>query len=133
MLLTFFALDCQTCDICYVHWDRIHEAYAGERFRLLAISLDGARETRRFVGRSGVTFPVLVDDGRRTVAAYGLASTPAHVLLAPGGDVVASFEGFDRFALNDLIARVAELSGRAAVGITPGEAPDFRPGCTIHP
>ncbi|MBM3140774.1 MAG: TlpA family protein disulfide reductase [Chloroflexi bacterium] len=131
VLLAFFALDCQTCQIAFVHWDRAHEAYAGKTFRLWAVSLDGEPAARAFWEKSGVSFPVLVDDGS-SVDAYRLVSTPAHVLVGEDGRVIASFDAFDRATWNAMLATVAERVGRAAIAVGPGEAPDFRAGCTVH-
>jgi peroxiredoxin len=132
LLLAFFALDCQTCEISYLHWDRIHVQYAEVRGQLWAISLDSPEDARAFVERSGVEFPVLLDDGLELVRRYDLVSTPAMFLVAQDGNITASHEGFERAALNDMSAALAAHTGQTPVEIAPGEAPELRPGCTIH-
>lgn len=131
VLLTFFQLDCQACDISYLVWDSAHEAFAGDRFQLWAIGLDAEADAAAFWEKSGVSFPVLFDDGT-SAAKFGLVSTPSHVLVNPDGTVHSSFDAFDRVSWNTMVAAVAEQLGQPPISIAPGEAPDFRPGCTLH-
>lgn len=132
VLAAFFALDCQTCQMSFVFWDRIHEAHAGERFRFWAISLDAEADAAAFVERSGVSFPVLIDDRARGAAEYGLVSTPSHFLIGSDGVIVASHDAFDRPALNAMVAMVAAELGDPPFEISAAEAPEFVPGCTRH-
>ena len=131
VLLTFFQLDCQACDISYIVWDRACEAFTGDRFQLWAVGLDPQAEAAAFWEKSGVSFPVLFDDGR-SAEAFGLVSTPSHVLVNADGTVHSSFEAFDRAGWNAMLAAVAAHLGLPPISVAPGEAPDFRPGCTLH-
>ena len=63
---------------------------------------------------------------------YGPVSTPAMFLVSQDGSIAASHEGFERSALNEMSVTLAEHTGLPAVEIAPGEAPELRPGCTIH-
>ncbi len=132
VLVAFFALDCQTCDLCYLFWDRMHGEYAEAGWQLWALALDAPDEVGRFVEDSGVEFPVLLDADRTIVRAYGAMSTPAMYLVAADGTIESAHEGFDRAAINDLARRAAEATGREAIEIAAGEAPEMRPGCVIH-
>jgi peroxiredoxin len=132
LILAFFALDCQTCEISYLHWDRIHVQYAKAGGYLWAISLDPAEDARAFVERSGVEFPVLLDDDLEQVRRYESVSTPAMFFVAKDGSITASHEGFERSALNQMSVALAEHTGLPPVEIDAGEAPELRPGCTIH-
>lgn len=131
-LLAFFSLECRACDLSYLFWDRMHEAYAEAGCPVLAISLDGEEQARQFYERSGVSFPVLADEGRALAEAYGLECTPSLFFVDSGGVIFASHDAFDRQALNDLSAAIARRVGVPAATLAPGEAPDFSPGCTIH-
>jgi peroxiredoxin len=132
VLLAFFALDCQTCEMSFIFWDRIHERYSGNGFQLWGVSLDPPDEARSFVERSGVSFPVLLDDALTVVSTYGADATPALFLVQGDGAIRASHEGFDRSALEDMAATVAGCSGLPALEISAAEAPELRPGCAIH-
>lgn len=131
-LLAFFALDCATCDICYLFWDRFHVEYAANGVELWGISLDSAEDAGAFVERSGVEFPVLIDAGLETVRAYGAVSTPALFLVRADGTIEAAHEGFERAAFNEICALASEWTGVEPMEVAPGEAPELRPGCTIH-
>ena len=132
VLVVFFALDCQTCLFSFPYWDRLHEAYAGEGFQLWAIGLDRHQEVAAFVEKAGVTFPVLLGEGYRTTRDYDLIVTPAQFLVDKDGTVLESYDGFDRVALNSMAAVVAKRLGKPSLSIAAAEAPDIRPGCTIH-
>ncbi|MEZ4502341.1 MAG: redoxin family protein [Dehalococcoidia bacterium] len=131
VLLTFFQLECQTCEMSYLFWDRAFEEYTGDRFQLWAIGLDSEDDASAFWDKSGVSFPVLFG-GHAQVEEWQLVSTPAHALIDSDGSVIASFEAFDRGAWNSMLATVAERLGQAAIDVPASEAPEFRPGCTIH-
>jgi peroxiredoxin len=132
VLLAFFALDCATCDLCYLLWDRFHLHYGDAGCELWAIGLDPEDELANFVERSGVEFPVLVEDGLATTRAFGPVSTPALFLIRDNGTIEAAHEGFERAAFNDLGRVAAGWTGVDPMDVAPGEAPEFRPGCTIH-
>jgi peroxiredoxin len=132
VLAAFFTLDCQTCQMSFVFWDRIHEAHAGEHFQFWAISLDAEAEAAGFVERSGVSFPVLIGDQADCAAGYGLVSTPSHFLIGRDRVIVKSHDAFDRPALNAMIATVAAELGELPFEIPAAEAPEFLPGCTLH-
>ena len=132
VLLAFFSLDCQACETSFVPWDKVHVAYAGERFAIWAIGLDEASRTEQFVERSGVEFPVMVDADGNLARAYRVRSTPTVVLVDQSGAVVTSHDAWDRAALNEVIGRVAEAVGEPAFEIRAKDAPEFRPGCTVH-
>lgn len=130
VLLAFFQLDCNACQGSFLPWDAAYEAYAGERFQLWGVALDGAEAARQFWDKSGVSFPVLLDQGQ-SVADYRLISTPTHVLVGTDGRVLASYDAFDRASWNAMLAQVAALLDAPPIVLGP-EAGDFRPGCTIH-
>lgn len=131
VLLTFFSLDCQACDAAYLHWDAAFEAYAGDRFTLWAVGLDPEPDAVAFWEKSGVSFPVLIDAGS-VVRDYRLTSTPSHVLIGTDRRVITSFDAWDRQAWNAILGEVASLIDESPIEVAPGEAPEFRPGCTVH-
>jgi len=99
VLLAFFALDCLTCEMSFLFWDRIQEMYGGADFELWSVSLDSTDEAREFYERSGVEFPILLDEGRSVAQQYGATATPALYLVGSDAVVLASHEGFDRPAV----------------------------------
>ncbi len=136
-LLAFFSLECRACDLSYLFWDRMAEAYAHAGCPVLAVSLDGAAAATAFYERSGVSFAVLADDANATARAYGLDCTPALFLVRVDvdggpGRVVSSHDAFERAALNALSEDIAGRLGVPPVTLAEGEAPAFSPGCVVH-
>ena len=131
-LVAFFSLECRACDLSYVFWDRMHEAYAAAGCPVLAISLDSPEAAREFHERSGVSFAVLAEPEPATARASGLECTPSLFLVDADGVVLASHDAFDRAALNALSEEIARRLGRPAEALSEGETPAFSPGCTVH-
>ncbi|MFN8638984.1 MAG: TlpA disulfide reductase family protein [Dehalococcoidia bacterium] len=131
-LVAFFSLECRACDLSYLFWDRMTEAYRDAGCPVLAISLDGDAAARDFWDRSGVSFAVLSDPAHEVTRGYGIECTPALFLVDGEGAIVASHDAFDRAALNDLSSRIALRVGRPAVTLADDEAPAFSPGCVVH-
>lgn len=131
-LVAFFSLECRACDLSYLFWDRMTEAYEDAGCPVLAISLDGDEAARDFWDRSGVSFSVLSDPGLQVTRQYGIECTPALFLVDGGGMILASHDAFDRAALNQLSSTIASRVGQPAVELAEGEAPAFSPGCVIH-
>ena len=131
-VVAFFSLDCRACDLSYLPWDRMWEAYAHLGRPLLAISLDARDAAADFFERSGVSFPVLLDEQREVAQAFGVECTPSLFLIGKEGEILASHDAFDREALNSLSTLIASGIGMDPVLVAQGEAPDFMPGCTIH-
>ncbi len=131
-LVAFFSLECRACDLSYVFWDRMAEAYAAAGCPVLGISIDGAEAAADFYERSGVSFPVLVDEANATLRAYGVECTPALFLVDGAGRVSSSHDAFERAALNALSEQIATRLGVSPVALSEGEAPAFSPGCVVH-
>lgn len=131
-LLAFFSLECRACDLSYVFWDRMAEAYAAAGCPVLGISIDGAAAAADFYERSGVSFPVLADEANATLRAYGVECTPALFLVDAAGRVTSSHDAFERAALNALSEEIAARIGVSPVALSEGEAPAFSPGCVVH-
>lgn len=131
LLLAFFELSCPTSQLSLLYWDRLHEAYAGEGFTFWAVSADPREEVATFAEKSGVTFPILLDDDLRVTSLFGVVATPSHFLIAEDGVILESYDGFDKAALGDLVSRVAQKRGMPVVPIVGDEAPDFRPACAL--
>jgi len=130
-VIAFFSLDCRACDLSYVFWDRMNEAYAPLGCLFVAISLDTREAATDFYERSGVSFSVLIDEQRDVAKAFGVECTPS-VFLARGDEIVLSHDAFDREGLNALSTLVAAQLGVEPVLLAPGESPDFMPGCVLH-
>ncbi|MGQ9525539.1 MAG: peroxiredoxin family protein [Armatimonadota bacterium] len=130
-VLFFYKRECPVCQMAAPFVERFQQAYAGDRFTMLGVAQNDAEETREFASQFGVTFPILLDsNGYRVSKAYGLTNVPTTFLVDPSGVILQTVQAWDRAKLNEMSAKVAELTGRPVVPISiEGDgAPDFRPG-----
>ena len=130
-LLFFFKHDCATCDLTAPLVARLHAALADRGLRVIGVSQDDADHTTTFVDRHRLGFEIVRDDELEISFQYGFDAVPALVLLGPGRRVAASFEGFARDDLGNLIERAAQQCDSPTPAIvTDGDGlPEMRPGC----
>ncbi|HVP06091.1 MAG TPA: TlpA disulfide reductase family protein [Dehalococcoidia bacterium] len=131
LLIVFFRVSCNTCDLAFPYINRLQAAYPGG-WRLWTISQDDPERTRTYRDRFGIAAPVLMDAPALTVSLlYDPPSTPALFLVGPDGRVDFVLEGFDKTDLNEISRRIAEYVGAATVEVAPADDgnPAMKPGC----
>jgi peroxiredoxin len=131
LLLAFFRVSCDTCDVAFPYINRLRAAYP-DGWRLWAVSQDAAERALAYRDRFAIACPVLIDDPDLAVSrAYDPPSTPTLVLIAPEGTVEYVSEGFAKDDLNEISARLAARLGVAAVEVAPADDgnPAMKPGC----
>jgi peroxiredoxin len=131
VLLAFFRVSCDTCDVAFPYINRLQDAYR-DGWHLWAISQDMAARSAAYRVRFSITTPVLIDDPALTVSrAYDPPSTPTLVLIGPEGSVEYVSEGFAKDDLNAISAWLAARLGLAAVEVAPADDgnPAMKPGC----
>jgi thiol-disulfide isomerase/thioredoxin len=114
VLLDFWATWCGPCKQQMPALQQLHEALPPDRFALLSINIDQLPpEPRRkaiaaTVRARGVTYPVLLDDGRAQ-AAYGVERIPTAFLIDPRGRVARVHRGLlSAQELNDEVQRLLQ-------------------------
>ena len=119
----FFKISCPVCQFTFPFLERLHKRYDGEGATFLGISQDDARATTKFAKEYGVTFPILIDDEKSYAVsnAYGLTTVPTVFLIDNDGTVKVSCTGFDKIALEQIAATLAE---RKKVLLAPLFRPD---------
>jgi peroxiredoxin len=131
VLLAFFRVSCDTCDVAFPYINRLREAYP-DGWHLWAVSQDTSERSAAYRDRFAITGPVLVDDPDLAVSrAYDPPSTPALFLIGPEGGIEYVSEGFAKDDLNEISARLAARLGVAAAEIAPADDgnPAMKPGC----
>jgi peroxiredoxin len=97
VLINFWATWCKPCEDEMPAMQRLYTALRGgegERFELLAISVDEAdAEVRAFRERLALTFPILLDPEKRSANAYQTFRFPESWLVDRSGVVVARYVG----------------------------------------
>jgi peroxiredoxin len=112
-LLAFFKVSCPVCQMTFPFLQRIESP---GRLAVYGISQNGARDTREFNRRLGITFPMLLDSSGTGFAvsnAFGISSVPTLFLVEMDGSIARVVEGWRR-------KEIAELG--ALAGVNP-----FRP------
>ena len=110
-------------------------AYSGKGLKIVAINIDGESlgaaqmaAIREYAAARELPFPVLVDEGLKTFASWGVMAHPTEVVLDAGGRIAYVLPGYPlslREELEDEIKKT--LAGLAP---RPGDAaasPDFAP------
>ncbi|MDP9263774.1 MAG: TlpA family protein disulfide reductase [Acidobacteriota bacterium] len=132
VLAAFFKVSCPTCQYTFPYLERIFQAYAKSPVTVVGVSQNDKKQTADFEREYGITFPLLLDDGRNYPAsnAYGLTNVPSIFLISPGGKIDVSIVGWSKRDIEDLNTRVAKAAGRPPAQIfKPGEdVAEFKAG-----
>jgi peroxiredoxin len=135
VLLAFFKISCPVCQYAFPFFERIHKVHgggraitaeprdkgAGGKVTIIGISQNEAKDTKQFLQRFGVTFPVLLDDTKTFPVsnAYGLTSVPTAFWIGQDGEIEISSVGWSK-------ADVEEMARRAAAANNAKPTPVFQ-------
>ncbi|MCC6173867.1 MAG: TlpA family protein disulfide reductase [Chloroflexi bacterium] len=131
VVLAFMKADCATCTLAFPYLERLHHAYTPVGWTIWGISQNPARAAQWFAGRTGVTFPMLIDgEGFPVSHAYDPPATPTIFYIDRGGMVRSGHYGFSKSDLNALAEQVAAEIGEQPVIVAPLDDgnPEFKPG-----
>jgi peroxiredoxin len=113
VLVAFFKVNCLTSQLTFPFLQRIHEMYGGSNFSMWGISQNHPRDTRLFIRKYGVKFPVLIDGKGYPVSnRYGLTNSPTLFLIMPGGRVHITCVGFSKADLEAICVEAARAIGK---------------------
>jgi peroxiredoxin len=136
LLLVFFRVSCNTCDVAFPYINRMRAAYldvpGGHDWHLWTISQDDLKRSDAYSQKFEIAAPVLIDAPALDVSIlYDPPSTPSLFLIDPEGRVDFVLEGFDKTDLNEISRRIAAFIGASAVEIAPDSDgnPAMKPGC----
>jgi peroxiredoxin len=130
VLAAFFKVSCPTCRFTFPFLERIYETFGSGNFTFWGISQNDAEDTREFLDKHGVKFPVLLDEkGYPASTAYGLTNVPSIFLIAPNGKIQISSVGFAKADLEKIAGQAARAAGKTEKSLfAPGEVPEYKPG-----
>ena len=131
VLAAFFKVNCVTSQLTFPFLQRIHEMYGGSNFSLWGISQNHPRDTRQFIRKYGIKFPVLIDGKGYPVSnRYGLANSPTLFLILPGGLIHTSCVGFSKADLEAISAEAARATAKQPLPLFKPEdaVPLWKPG-----
>jgi len=88
VLLNFWASWCPPCRGEMPLFEKIYERYKNRGFEILAVSTDSSADpVKKFVKEFGITFPVLLDDGKVS-GLYSIQGLPTSFLIDREGRIV---------------------------------------------
>ena len=131
VVLAFMKTSCGTCTLAFPYLERLHQAYPTDRWTIWGICHDPARAVESFAGRTGVTFPMLIDGDDFPVSrAYDPPATPTIFFVDREGTIRSGHYGLAKPDLNALTEQVAAALGEQPVVVAPSDdgTPDFKPG-----
>ncbi|HEY7200723.1 MAG TPA: redoxin family protein [Candidatus Dormibacteraeota bacterium] len=108
VILNFWWSGCAPCRQEMPLLQRYADAHPGVSL-VLVDPADGAAGARSFVASTGVHAPVLLDEGSRTAAAYGVAAYPTTIFIRTDGTISSRYPG--ALTQDTLGAHMSNLSG----------------------
>ncbi len=132
VVLVFFKISCPVCQYAFPFFERIYQANRGAKVTFLGVSQDNAKDTRTFMEKFGVTFPVALDAPKHYAAsnAYRLANVPTLFYIEPGGLIEVSSEAWAKAEVEEVNEKLAALRRQPAAALWQKgeEVRDFRAG-----
>jgi len=127
LLLAFLETDCPTCRLSIPYLNRLWREL-GEQLDVLALSQDPEAPTRELIEKAGIEFPVSIDKDLIITRLYDPISVPTLLLIARGGRILHSLNGFNKNVLNEIATTIA--GAPFVIADAFDGAPDTKFGCT---
>lgn len=131
VLIGIYKSSCGASKVCFPFLEKIYQAYPQDHLTVWGIAQDSPNVSRSFARRTGVTFPILIDENDyATSRAYDIMATPTIFLIDPSGTVIWQAMGFQKPVIEDLSVRTADLLGLEPVAVTgdSDDVPSWVPG-----
>ena len=95
VLINFWATWCGPCRQEMPILDRLHQRYEDTGFAVLGVNVEGAAgPAQNLVDQTGVSFPVLIDEGQKVSEAYHLEAMPSTYVVDRDGNVRYVHRGY---------------------------------------
>ena len=93
IILNFFATWCPPCKGEIPEFVELQKAYGDKGFTFIGVSLCNAQDTKALADKMGINYPVLIDDGKVSVAYGPVRSIPTTFVINKDGKVVNMYIG----------------------------------------
>ena len=131
VVLAFFKISCPVCQFTFPFLQRIAERFEGKGVSVVGVSQDDLRDTKDFNQEYGVKFTTLIDGkGYPASNAYRLTNVPTIFFIALDGKVKIECLGFDKAALENIVAELAQKEKATAAPLFRADeiVPAYKPG-----
>jgi peroxiredoxin len=110
VVLTFFATWCAPCREEIPHLIDIHNRFP-DRASVLCVDVDPENIDKiQSIARSfAIPYPILLDEGKKVMAAYGVQELPVTILITPDGRVASIFSTIGEREKKTLIEMVERI------------------------
>lgn len=114
VILNFWATWCAPCVQEMPSLQKLHRAYDGDDFEIVAVSLDseGASVVQGFAERNKLEFSLAVDPEKITESLYGLTGLPETYILDKDGKIIEKILGPRDWASSETVMQMNKLLGR---------------------
>jgi cytochrome c biogenesis protein CcmG, thiol:disulfide interchange protein DsbE len=125
VLLDFWATWCKPCAASLPEIQSLHEKLAGRGLTIVGVSIDGPRnfsKVRPFVARTGLTYPIVIDQDGRLQREFHVTAVPTTILIDSTGAIVRVHQGYrpgEEKILADEIEALLSKTGGAQSDSTP--------------
>ena len=93
IILNFFATWCPPCKGEIPDFVELQKTYGDKGFTFIGVSLCNAQDTKTLADKLGINYPVLIDDGKVSVAYGPVRSIPTTFVINKDGKVVNMYIG----------------------------------------
>src|SRR5579875_1532739 len=132
VVLAFFKVSCPVCEYAFPFYERMYQANRDHNVSFFGISQDNAADTRSFLKKYGITFPVALDNPSNYAVsnAYGLTNVPTLFYIEPSGEIEISSVSWSKADVEAVNIKLAALRQQAPTALwRQGEdVRDFRAG-----
>jgi cytochrome c biogenesis protein CcmG/thiol:disulfide interchange protein DsbE len=94
VILDFFASWCPPCKQEIPDFIKLQDEYGSKGFVMIGVSLVNEQETKNFAEQYGINYPVVVDDGKVSVAYGPVRSIPTTYIIDKDLKVAKLYIGF---------------------------------------
>ena len=97
VLLNFWASWCPPCREEIPDLAKLEEKYKDRSFTVLGVSVNDSRaRAAAFVPKSGINYPIVVDEDGSVAEQYGIVGIPTSVLVSADKKIIGVYYGFTR-------------------------------------
>lgn len=117
VLVNFWATWCEPCEQEMPAMQRLYAQLPRDRFELVAVSIDDEdADVAEFVARYSLTFPIVMDPGKKVAERYQTMGVPESLLIDPSGRIVERYVGPREWDAPEYVERIEALFGADETG-----------------
>lgn len=103
VLINFWATWCPPCREEIPDLIELQKEYGGRGFTILGVDVDESKKkVASFVQKTGINYPILLDDGSVVAERYGVVGIPTSVLILSDGTVVNQYHSASAMLKEDV-------------------------------